>query len=186
MCAALAVITVVFEHPSIGKLPMSAIFQPPGSLRKWLALGILLGLVFAISALGSLVTVPKISSWYAGLIKPSFNPPSWVFGPVWTILYVIMAIAAWRIWLRPASKARRAALVWFGVQLALNAVWSPIFFGLEQPRLALAIIMALLITLAMAVFRFFSVDLLAGWMLVPYLAWTGFASVLNGTIVALN
>ena len=160
--------------------------QLSGSWRKWLALGLLLGLVLAISAFGSFITLPKIPGWYGGLIKPSFNPPPWVFGPVWTILYLLMAIAAWRIWLRPASEARSAGLIWFYIQLALNAAWSPVFFGLQQPRLALVVIIGLLVSLAFAVFRFFSVDRLAGWMLVPYLAWVGFASVLNSAIVVLN
>ena len=160
--------------------------QSSGSLRKWLALGFLLGLVFAISALGSFVTLPKIPGWYGSLIKPSFNPPPWVFGPVWSVLYLLMAVAAWRIWLRPASEPRRAALIWFYVQLALNAAWSPVFFGLQQPRLALVVIVALFVSVAFALYRFFAIDRLAGWMLVPYLVWVGFASVLNGSIAALN
>lgn len=165
---------------------MAAIIQPTGSGRKWLALGLFLGIVFIVSALGSLVTLPKIPGWYAGLAKPSFNPPPWVFGPVWTALYVLMAIAAWQVWLQPAGSRRRTALNWFGIQLGFNAAWSPVFFGIEQPRLALAVIVALLISLIVVVFRFFSVHRLAGWLLVPYLAWVGFALVLNGAIVALN
>lgn len=165
---------------------MLSLFRRSGSWRKWLALGLLLGLVFAISALGAFITLPKIPGWYGDLTKPSFNPPPWLFGPVWTILYVLMALAAWRIWLRPASEARSTGLSWFYIQLALNAAWSPVFFGLQQPRLALAVIVGLLASLAFAVFRFFSIDRLAGWMLVPYLAWVGFASVLNGAIVVLN
>src|SRR5690606_7206741 len=112
--------------------------------------------------------------------KPWFNPPSWVFGPAWTILYVLMAVAAWRVWLAPESVARRTALIFFAVQFALNAVWSPAFFGLESPRLGLAVILVLLVALAAAVWRFFAVDRAAGWMMVPYLAWVAFAALLNG------
>ncbi len=160
--------------------------RPTLTWRHWLALGLFLAFVFAVSALGSVFTLDKIPGWYATLAKPWFNPPPWVFGPAWTILYVLMAVAAWRVWLRPAAASRRQALIWFAVQLAFNGVWTPVFFGLESPRLALAVIVALLISLAVAVRRFFAVDGPAGWMLVPYLAWVGFAALLNGAIVALN
>jgi len=165
---------------------MSMTLRPVSSWQKWFALGLLMIVVFAVSALGSSVTLPKITGWYANLTKPSFNPPPWVFGPVWTILYVLMAVAAWRVWLCSTAVGRPAALIWFAVQLVLNAAWSPIFFGLEQPRLALVVIIALLIALTATVFRFFSVDRLAGWMLVPYLIWVGFATLLNGAIAILN
>jgi translocator protein len=155
-------------------------------LRKLIALVIFLLLVFAAGAIGSVVTLSKIPTWYAALQKPWFNPPPGVFGPVWTLLYILMAVAAWRVWQNPASPERHRALVGWGVQLVLNAVWSPVFFGLEQPLFALAVIVALLITLAATVMRFLSVDRLSGWMLMPYLAWVAFASVLNGAIVVLN
>jgi translocator protein len=154
--------------------------------RKWLVLALLLAAVFAISAIGASFTAPKTPGWYAGLNKPWFNPPSWVFGPVWTILYVLMAVAAWRVWLAPQSAERRAALVLFAVQIALNAIWSPVFFGLESPRIGLAVILALLIALAATVWRYFAVDRAAGWMMVPYLAWVAFAALLNGAISVLN
>ena len=160
--------------------------DPSGARHKWLVLGLLLLLVFAVSGLGSLVTLPKIPGWYAGLAKPSFNPPPWLFGPVWTILYVMMAVAAWRVWLTVPGTQRRAALTWFFIQLAFNALWSPVFFGLERPRLALAVIVALLVSLAVTTFKFVAADRVAGWMLAPYLAWVAFATALNGAIVALN
>jgi translocator protein len=155
-------------------------------VRKWIALAVLLALVFAVSAFGSYFTLPKIPTWYAGLTKPWFNPPSWVFGPVWTVLYVLMAVAAWRIWMTPHSEDRRKALVWWGIQLVLNALWSPIFFGLEQPRWALAIIAVLFTAVAITLFRFLPLDRPAGWMLIPYLAWVCYATLLNAAIVALN
>jgi tryptophan-rich sensory protein len=154
--------------------------------RKWLALALLLIVVFAVSALGAAVTSPQISGWYAALNKPPFQPPSWVFGPVWTVLYIVMGVAAWRVWLAPASRTRRAALIWFALQLLLNAMWSPAFFGLQAPRLALAVIVLLLAALAITVMRFFAVDRVAGWMMLPYLAWVAFATLLNASIVWLN
>lgn len=154
--------------------------------QKWIVLAGLLVLVFAVSILGSAFTAPQIGGWYAALDKPWFNPPPWVFAPVWTILYVVMAVAAWRVWLAPAGTMRSAALVWFFVQLLLNGLWSPVFFGMQSPGLALAVIVALLAALAWTVRAFFAVDSIAGWLLVPYLAWVCFAAALNGAIVALN
>jgi len=156
------------------------------SWNSWAALIVLLAVVAAVSVLGSAVTVPKIPGWYASLNKPAFNPPAWIFGPVWTVLYVLMAVAAWRIWLQPATPERRTALAWFALQLAFNAAWSQIFFGLERPGWALAVIVALVVAVAVTLWRFVRLDRLAGWLLVPYLAWLLFATVLNGAVVVLN
>ncbi len=157
-----------------------------GGARKWLMLAALLLLVFIVAAAGSAFTTPKIPGWYAGLNKPFFNPPPAVFGPVWTVLYLAMAFAAWRVWLSPDSTARSAALAWFFVQLFLNALWSPVFFGMESPGIGLVIILALLAALAMTVHSFLSVDRFAGWIMVPYLAWVAFATLLNGAIALMN
>jgi translocator protein len=154
--------------------------------QTWLALAVSVGLVAAVSALGSLVTLPKITGWYAELTKPWFMPPPWVFGPVWTTLYVMMAVAVWRIWLEPPTLQRRAALIWYAVQLALNALWSHVFFGMEQPAWALVVIVLLLGALTITLQRFSAVDGFAGRLLVPYLAWVAFAVVLNAAIVVLN
>jgi translocator protein len=161
------------EPLRLGAMPDTARSRGP-RWRKWVVLLALFALVSGVSLLGSAFTAPQIGGWYAALEKPSFNPPPWVFAP------------AWRVWLAPASTARSVALVWFFVQLLLNAVWSPVFFGMESPGLALAVIVALLAALAGTVRAFFPVDGIAGWMLVPYLAWVCFAAVLNGAIVALN
>ncbi len=160
--------------------------RPPRTKPKWMALLILAAIVFAVSALGSAVTLPKIPGWYASLTKPPFNPPPWVFGPVWTVLYAMMAVAAWRVWLRAPSPGRRGALASFAVQLALNAGWSQVFFGMERPDVAFGVIAALWIALAVTVFLFFRIDRFAGCLLAPYLGWVTFAGVLNGAIVRLN
>jgi benzodiazapine receptor len=155
--------------------------------RRWHILLLLLAVVFAVSALGSWVTLPKIPTWYASLAKPSFNPPSWVFGPVWTALYVAMAVAAWRVWIAPADDGPRwRALSLFWGQLALNAVWSPLFFGLERPGLAFVAILAMVAMIGATTVAFFRIDRVAGWLFVPYLAWVSFATVLNGAIFRLN
>ena len=155
--------------------------------KRWGILILLLLTVFAISAIGSWITLPKIPTWYASLIKPSFNPPSWVFGPVWTTLYAAMAVAAWRVWIWPGDGAeRQMALAWFWLQLALNAIWSPIFFGLERLGLAFGVILAMVAAIAITTLRFFRIDRLAGWLFVPYLCWVTFATVLNGAIFWLN
>jgi tryptophan-rich sensory protein len=148
-------------------------------LAFWLAV------VAAVALVGSVATLPKIPTWYAGLAKPSFTPPNWVFGPAWTVLYVTMAVAVWRIG-RLADPARRKAVTLFVVQLVLNAIWSPVFFGLEAPKFGLAVIVALLIVLAATFASFWRIDRLAGMLLAPYFVWVCYATALNDAIVALN
>jgi benzodiazapine receptor len=155
-----------------------------GGGRRWLVLALWLAVVAAVAFVGSSVTLPKIPTWYAGLAKPWFTPPNAVFGPAWTILYVMMAVAAWRIGTGTSARTRATAL--FILQLAFNAIWSPLFFGMEAPKLALAVIVALLIALAATLIAFWRIDRLAGLLLVPYLAWICYATALNAAIVALN
>jgi len=121
--------------------------------------------------------------WYAGLRKPSWNPPGWVFGPVWTVLYAAMAVAAWRVWKAGDS---RPALALYAVQLALNAAWSWLFFGLHRPGLAFVDIVALWAAILATTLAFFPKDRAAGWLMVPYLAWVSFAAVLNFTLWRMN
>jgi tryptophan-rich sensory protein len=154
--------------------------------RRWVGLAVFLAIAFAVAWAGSAVTLPKIPGWYASLNKPPFNPPSWIFGPVWSVLYTLMSVAAWRVWQFGSEPVRRRALGWYFVQLALNAIWSPVFFGMEKPVLALVIIALLLAAIAVTVMRFFKADRIAGWLLVPYLAWVSFATLLNASIAALN
>ncbi|HEX2653415.1 MAG TPA: TspO/MBR family protein [Xanthobacteraceae bacterium] len=156
-------------------------------MESWPALLVLLMIVAAVGWYGGVVTLPKIPNWYAGLVKPSFNPPPWVFGPVWTSLYILMAIAAWRVWSSEApQRAKRTALVLFGIQLFLNALWSPLFFGAERPLWAFVDIVLLCGFVVLTLVRFAQIDRPAGWMLAPYLVWIVFAAVLNGAIVFLN
>jgi translocator protein len=124
--------------------------------------------------------------WYASLNKPSWNPPSWLFGPAWSLLYVMMAVAAWLVWREGGWKAQRRALGLFLVQWLLNALWTPLFFGLHRPGLAFAEIVALWLFLFLTVTSFWRVSKVAGALLLPYLAWVTFATVLNLTIWRLN
>lgn len=124
--------------------------------------------------------------WYAGLNKPSWNPPSWVFGPVWSALYTLMAVAAWLVWSRGGWKTQGRALTLYLGQLVLNAAWTPLFFGLHRPDLALIDITALFVMIVATMVAFFKVHRVAGLLLLPYLLWVGFASVLNFTLWWMN
>ena len=150
---------------------------------RWLGLAGWLVVCFSAASMGALF---QPGSWYAGLQKPSWNPPGWLFGPVWSALYAMMALAAWRVWQRGGFVAQRRALVWFLVQLALNAAWTPLFFGLHLPGLAFIEMSLLWAAIAITLRAFTKVDRLAGWLLVPYLAWVSFAAALNFTIWRLN
>lgn len=159
---------------------------PSESGSRWGVLLFWLALVAAAGAVGSWVTLPKIPTWYAGLAKPSFTPPNGVFGPVWTVLYVMMAVAAWRVGGVAVAGMRSRAVALFAVQLALNAAWSPVFFGLEAPKAGLVVIAALLLALAATIAAFWRADRLAALLLIPYLAWVCYATALNAAIVVLN
>jgi benzodiazapine receptor len=125
--------------------------------------------------------------WYATLAKPAFTPPSWVFGPVWTVLYLLMGVSAFLVWQQGLRRrAVSVALGWFVVQLVLNALWSPVFFGLHRIDWALVVIVSLWTALAVTIWSFVRVSLAAGLLLVPYLFWVSFAAVLNAAIWWLN
>lgn len=172
---------------------MTNVATKPSRTRTFTALAASVALPLVLGGAGGVVTSRAIPTWYATLEKPEWNPPSWVFGPVWTTLYVLMGVAAWLVWRRAheadtsEERARaRTALAVYGVQLALNAAWSPTFFGLKRIDLAFGVIVALLAALVETVRRFSSLRRSAGLMLLPYLAWVTFATVLNGTIWRLN
>ena len=137
-----------------------------------------------VGALASLFTSPQIPTWFAGLNRPSIAPPNWVFAPVWTALYIVMAVAAWRVW--KVTGLRSMAMAGFAIQLALNFAWSAIFFGLHDIAGALAEIVVLDIAILTAVILFFWHDWLAGLLMLPYLAWTLFATLLTYGFWGLN
>ncbi len=142
--------------------------------------------VVAAGALGNLATIPNIPVWYAGLLKPPLNPPNWIFGPVWTALYVLMAVAFYRILRSPPGQKRRGAIAVFLAQMALNALWSFAFFAAHSPLLGLCVIVLLEALILATIARFARLDALAARLLWPYAAWVGFATYLNAAIWWLN
>jgi tryptophan-rich sensory protein len=141
----------------------------------------------AAGFIGSLFTRPAVSTWYAELSKPRFTPPDWVFGPVWTALYILMGIAAFLVWRRGwHHQVVRKALAVFGVQLILNALWSYLFFGLKSPMAGLIGIAVLGLAIILTVQRFLQVSRTAGLLLIPYFLWVAFATGLNLSIWWLN
>lgn len=157
--------------------------QRSGAGRSAIALLGWLALTFAASATGVFVST---GGWYAGLAKPPWNPPSWLFGPVWTTLYVLMSVAAWLVWREGGWRAQKRALGLYLVQWALNALWTPIFFGMHRPGLAFAEILALDAAVLGTLIVFWRVRRLAGLLLAPYALWVLFATILNGVIWHLN
>jgi len=154
--------------------------------RDWLVLVGFFVASFAAAAAGSVATAASVQEWYPLLNKPAWNPPAWIFGPVWTLLYALMSIAAWRVWRREGQPGARLALALFFVQLGLNALWSVLFFGLRAPGLALIEILVLWSCLAWLQCAFWRIDRLAGWLWLPYLLWVSFATVLNASLWWLN
>lgn len=143
--------------------------------------------VTAVSILGSMVTVPNIPSWYAGLVKPGFTPPNWLFAPVWTLLYAMMAFALWRILSLPKGlSGRSGAIAVFFTQLGLNCLWSWAFFGARSPLAGLIVILALIVAIMATIRAFWPLDRVAAWLLAPYLAWVAYATALNGAVWYLN
>ncbi|OEJ69484.1 TspO/MBR family protein [Magnetovibrio blakemorei] len=138
-----------------------------------------------VSGIGGIITATSVGSWYLSLEKPPFNPPNWVFAPVWTTIYVFMAVAGWRVWRRNHVTRHRALMV-FGVQLGLNLTWSFLFFGLQRIDLAMIEIFVLLIAIVTSTVLFWRIDRLAGTLFVPYVLWVSFATLLNGSLWVLN
>ncbi len=147
------------------------------ALIGWIAL------TYCAAATGMFVST---GGWYAALVKPAWNPPGWLFGPVWTLLYTMMAVAAWLVWQKGGWKAQKRALVLYLVQWALNALWTPLFFGLHQPGWAFAEILVLDLAVLATLLAFWPVRRAAALLLLPYAAWIAFATVLNFTIWQLN
>lgn len=138
-----------------------------------------------VGAIGSIFTTSSIQTWYVTLAKPPFNPPSWLFAPVWTILYVLMGISFWLIW-KSRSSEKKHAMGLFIVQLILNGIWSPVFFGARSIGNALAIIVLLWAAIVLTIFVFQKISKPAAWLLVPYILWVSFATVLNFSLWQQN
>jgi tryptophan-rich sensory protein len=149
---------------------------------QWLALAGFVAASFAAAAVGSLATTPAVPGWYASLSKPAWTPPNWLFGPVWSLLYLSMAVAAWLVWRARGFSGARLALSLFAAQLALNALWSIIFFGLKSPGAALVEIAFLWATVFATMVLFWRATHPAGWLFVPYLWWLTYAAFLNYAI----
>lgn len=148
---------------------------------------ICVGTPLLVGAVGGLFTQSSVDTWYQELERPSFTPPGWLFGPVWTGLYVLMGVAAYIVWRNGWALATvRVALLWFLAQLVFNGLWSPVFFGLRSPVGGLVVIVPLLLAIVATVRAFWRVSPLAAGLLVPYLLWTAFAAVLNAAIAVLN
>jgi tryptophan-rich sensory protein len=145
-------------------------------------------IVISLSAgfLGSVFTTPAVKSWYLTINRPTWNPPSWLFGPVWTILFIMMGVALYLIWTAKMNNKVRTALKMFAAQLVLNVLWSVFFFGMGNFWLAFGEIIVLWIFILLTIVSFGKVSKTAAWLLVPYILWVTFASYLNYTIASLN
>ena len=145
-----------------------------------------IGLCLAIGALGSIFTSSSVNNWYESILKPSFNPPNWLFGPVWTILFILMGITLYLLLIAKKSKNRTLTLKLFYAQLGFNLLWSIFFFGWKNPLLALIDLIILWIFILFTLLKTFKVSRRGGYLLIPYLVWVSFAFVLNLSIVLLN
>jgi translocator protein len=154
-------------------------------MKKIIQLVIAILIVQSAGVIGSFATFSAIPTWYAGLIKPAFSPPSWVFGPVWTVLYTLIGISLFLVW-QEKGKEKKVALSIFFVHLFLNALWSILFFGLHSPSLAFFEILLLLATLLVVMRQFWRIRPLAAYLLIPYLLWVSFAAFLNFALWRLN
>lgn len=152
-------------------------------MTRPLALLLWILLCFTAAAGGGFVMT---GDWYAMLSKPTWNPPSWVFGPVWTLLYLMMGVSAWLVWKEGGFAQQRKPLTVFLVQLVLNAIWTPLFFGTHELGIAFAEILLLWLAILATILAFRRVSTTAAWLLVPYLLWVSFASVLNATLWWMN
>lgn len=161
-------------------------------LKSALVLVAFIAIAFGAAALGTIATIQNVDGWYATAAKASWNPPNAIFGPVWTVLYTAMAVAAWLVWRERARVNVRPALAMYVVQLVLNALWTPMFFG-AYPLIgsaalwiALAIIVGMAVAILLTMLRFWPIRRASAWLLVPYWAWVLFATTLNAALAILN
>jgi tryptophan-rich sensory protein len=161
-------------------------------LKSALVLVAFIAISFAVASLGTVATISNVDGWYAGAMKVSWNPPNSIFGPVWTLLYTVMSVAAWLVWRERTRTNVRPALIAYIVQLVLNAIWTPVFFGLYPAAgpaalwIGLAIIVALDIAVLVTMLRFWKVRRAPALLLIPYWAWVLFATTLNAGLAVLN
>ena len=153
---------------------------------KWMSWIVFVAICFGAAAVGSFFTASSVKTWYPGLLKPAGTPPSWVFGPVWSVLYLLMGTAAWLVWQERHAHDVRLPLGLFFGQLILNAAWSVIFFGLQRPGLALVEILILSLAIALTTISFWGRSRYAFWLMMPYLGWVGYATYLNLGLWRLN
>lgn len=152
---------------------------------NWL---LLIGLILLCNLIGSLgaIWTSSDSAWYKGIDKPKFNPPSWVFGPVWTLIFSLMGIALYFVWISPSSQIKNIALIFFGVQFLFNILWSYLFFGAHNPLFSFIEILFLLLSIIFTGIYFFRVNSFSGYLIIPYFLWVSFASILNYFLWRLN
>ncbi|MER5872720.1 TspO/MBR family protein [Streptomyces sp. NPDC002044] len=153
--------------------------------KSWAALAVFLAVTFCVAALGAVASADA-GDVYGSLRRPAWAPPGWVFGPVWTVLYAAIAVAAWLVWRHPDRARARNALAWWGVQLVLNLAWTPLFFGARQFGLALLDIVLLLVAVTITLVRFQRLSRAAALLFLPYLLWVAFATALNAAVWQLN
>ncbi len=154
--------------------------------RGWLSLALLIGLCLSVGAIGALFTAESVRTWYPTLAKPTWTPPNWLFGPMWTTLYFLMGVAGWLVWRAPTAAWRAQAWQLWWMQLVVNAAWSPIFFGARAIAAGAIVIVLLWIAIALFIARTWRPHRTAALLFVPYLAWATLATALNITIWRLN
>jgi benzodiazapine receptor len=154
-------------------------------MNKWIKLIISILICILAGVIGSVFTTPSIPTWYAGLNKPSFSPPNWAFAPIWTTLYILMGVSLYIVIMKSVKKVK-TQIAAFGIQLALNVIWSLLFFGLKSPSYAFAEIIALWMSIAVTIVSFYKVSKGAAALLVPYILWVSIATLLNYYILILN
>lgn len=170
-------------------LPEPPIARKPSGWNMNAVVALVLAVVVpeAVGALSGVVTARSVRTWYVGIAKPGFTPPSWVFAPVWTSLYLLMGVASWLVWRQGGQRPEvRVALLVYGVHLVLNGAWSLVFFGAKRPGWALAEILVLDVSVVLTALLFLRISRLAGGLMVPYVLWVAFATALNGGIWWLN
>ncbi len=154
--------------------------------KLWIAFGGFILLCLIVQIIGSFWTKESVSTWYPTLVKPSWTPPDWIFGPVWSFLYILIAVSGWLIYRAEYSHQRTVALIFYGAQLAVNFIWSFLFFSLRSPILGLIDIVLLCILIILTIIKAWRVNRLASLLLIPYLAWVLYATTLNIGIWLLN